>query len=201
MNWSDKTIQTYDKSAKALAQYFKGIGPRLADIKRGLELAEMKSNARVVEIGCGDGRDALEITKRVAWYQGFDPSKGLLKIAQATAPEASFVLADALTYHYPQNLDVVYAFASLLHVNKNDLRLICQQVAKALRPKGIFYISLKERDTYSFEVKKDSHGERMFYYYNLKLVQDIAGTNFVKVYGSTQTIGSTRWFTVALKKL
>jgi len=29
MNWDTKTIDTYDKSARALADYFKGIGPRL----------------------------------------------------------------------------------------------------------------------------------------------------------------------------
>ena len=138
MNWNSKTIETYDESAEALAGYFKGIGPRVYDIELALKLANMITSARAVEIGCGDGRDATEIIKRVEWYEGFDPSEGLLKIARQKLPQASFVRADALIYNYPSNLDVIYAFASLLHVNKGDLKTVFEKAAKALRKGGIF---------------------------------------------------------------
>jgi SAM-dependent methyltransferase len=200
MDWTTRNIEVYNKSAITLTRYFKGIGPRVADIKRALELADAKSGTHVIEIGCGDGRDALEIIKHVAWYQGCDPSVGMLKAAKKTAPQASFVLADGLTYAYPSGLDVVYAFASLLHVNKVDFARICQKINTSLRPDGIFYISLKERDRYSKEVKKDMHGERMFYYYTPSLVQTISGKNFTSVYEDHQTIGHTNWFTLALQK-
>ncbi len=200
MDWTKRNIAVYNKSSESLAKYFKGIGPRLEDIKRALMLAQSKSNARVVEIGCGDGRDALEIINKVGWYQGFDPSIGMLNIAKKTAPQASFMQADALSYQYPPELDVVYAFASLLHLNKTDFANVCQKVIKALRPKGIFYISLKERRRYVEEVKIDGHGERMFYYYTPALVQSLAGTSFMVVYLDHQQIGDTKWFTIALQK-
>lgn len=201
MDWNLKTIQTYDDSAPALADYFKGIGPRVDDIKLALRLAGKPKDARVIEIGCGDGRDAMEITKRVAWYEGFDPSKGLLKIAQSNLPRTSFVLADALSYHYPDNVDVIFAFASLLHINKEDLKLVLNKAAKSLRKDGIFYISLKERDEYTEEVKKDKYGERMFYLYTPTTVKDAAGKLFVAVQEDHKTLGDTRWFTIALKKI
>ena len=87
MDWKIKNIQTYDSSAIALAEYFKGIGPRINDIELGLNLARASKKARVVEIGCGDGRDAIEIVKRSGWYEGFDPSEGLLDIARNTYPK------------------------------------------------------------------------------------------------------------------
>jgi len=31
-NWKKKTLETYNKSAKELAEYFSGIGPRSSDI-------------------------------------------------------------------------------------------------------------------------------------------------------------------------
>ena len=201
MDWSSRNIEVYNKSAVTLAQYFKGIGPRVADIKRALALADAKRDARVVEIGCGDGRDALEIMKHIAWYQGFDPSAGMLAIAKKAAPQASFILADGLTYDYPSNIDVVYAFASLLHVNKEVFPKVCQKVSAALRLNGIFYISLKERDKYSEEVKKDAHGERMFYYYTPSLVQTLSGKNFTATYEDHQIIGQTKWFTIALRRI
>lgn len=200
MDWDSQTIETYDKSANELAEYFKGIGPRVRDIDLGLKLANVNGNAHVIEIGCGDGRDAKEIIKRVAWYEGFDPSKGMLKIAKATLPEISFVLADALTYNYPKQLDAIFAFASLLHVNKDDLTKVLKKCTKSLRLGGILYISLKEHNAYSKELVKDNYGERMFYYYNVNLITQIAGNSFTSIYTAHQKIGHTAWFTIVLKK-
>jgi SAM-dependent methyltransferase len=199
MNWNAKTIQTYDTSAEALAEHFKDRGPRVHDIELALKLADAPRGARVIDIGCGDGRDAAEIIKRTAWYEGFDPSEGLLKLARRKLPQTSFVRADALSYNYPSNLDVVYAFASLLHVNQADLKKVFEKVSKALRKGGIFYISLKERAAYAEEVKKDKHGERMFYHYNVALIKELAGKEFSTVAEDHQTIGKTNWFTIALK--
>lgn len=202
MNWNDKTIKTYDDSAKALAAYFKGIGPRVEDIKLGRELAGMPNGeGNAVEIGCGDGRDATEIIKEFAKYEGFDPSNGLLTIARQKLPHTSFVVADALTYHYPLSVDVIYAFASLLHVNKKDFSTVLQNASKSLRQGGIFFISLKEKPKYLEEAKSDEYGERMFYYYNPVIVKEMSQGLFEAVYEDHQVIGKTEWFTIALKKI
>lgn len=203
MNWHDKTIEVYDKSAAELAEYFSTIGSRTDDIKLALDLLDAPSKqARAVEIGCGDGRDAQEIVGRVAWYEGFDPSKKLLDIAiNRNIKEAHFRVDDALSYAYPDNLDIVYSFASLLHVNKSDLKIVFEKVAKSLKAGGIFYISLKERPEYTEEIKSDKHGDRMFYYYNPEIIQQIAGDKFKCLYTDRQKIGKTDWFTIALKKI
>ncbi len=200
MDRQAKNIQTYNNSARALAEYFKGIGPRISDIELGLSLAGKNDESRVVEIGCGDGRDAVEIVKRSSWYEGFDPSKELLGIAQSHLPETSFVIADALTYNYPQNVDVIFAFASLLHVDKTDMPKVFDKVNQSLKTGGIFYISLKERNKYAEEVKNDEYGARMFYYYNADLIKELASDLFATAHESHQKIGNTDWFTIVLKK-
>lgn len=194
------TIETYDRSARALAEYFKGIGARVDDIERALELAGAAGNIRVLEIGCGDGRDAKEIVKRVGWYRGIDPSTGLIELAKNELPEVEFVLADAQSYEYPENLDVIFAFASLLHVSKESLPLIFQKAMVALKSGGVFYVSLKERDEYIEEIKKDDYGERIFYFYTPDLIVKLAGNGFETVHVEHQLIGNTKWFTIALKK-
>jgi SAM-dependent methyltransferase len=200
MDWQSQTIKTYDDSASELAEYFNGIGARVDDIELGLKLADIGSDAQVVEIGCGDGRDAVEIVGRVGKYDGFDPSEGLLKIAHERLPTVSFVKADALSYEYPENLDVIYAFASLLHVNREDLKDVLTKVSQSLRSGGIFFISLKERPIYVEEVKEDEYGKRMFYYYNPAIIKEIAGTSFCSIHEDHQKIGKTEWFTIVLKK-
>ncbi len=200
MDWQTQNTKVYNENAAELAAHFVGAGSRIADIERGLHLANKPTHAKVIEIGCGDGRDATEIVKRVAWYQGFDPSSGLLEIAKAKNPSAIFTLSDALSYEYPNNINVVYAFASLLHVDKDDMREVFKKVHKSLRKNGIFYISLKARDLYTAEIKNDQFGERMFFYYNPEIIKAIAGNKYLSIYEDYQVIGKTTWFTIALKK-
>ena len=200
MDWKAQNIKIYDDSAQELANHFNSTGVRVDDIELGLKLAGADKSSTVIEIGCGDGRDAQEIVKRVGQYEGFDPSKGLLEIAKKNLPNTSFVVADALSYNYHQNVDVIFAFASLLHVNKTDLAIVFKKVAKSLRAGGVFYISLKERQAYSEEIKKDQYGERMFYYYNVELIKKIAANLFMIVHEVHYSMNKTDWFTVALKK-
>ncbi len=195
-----KTIAVYDKFPKQFSKYFSDIGSRIGDIEKAMSFLNNKSNIRSIEIGCGSGRDAAEIIKRVSWYEGFDPSKGLLDIAIKALPQTNFVLSDALNYQYPQNIDIVYAFASLLHINKADLAEVFKKVYQSLNKGGIFYISLKMRDEYTEEIKKDEYGERMFYYYNPKIIKKIAGNNFSTVFLDYKKIGHTDWFDIILKK-
>jgi hypothetical protein len=63
------TIATYDNSAQELAAYFAGIGSRLDIIQEALQLAGKPHEAKVVEVGCGDGRDAEDIIPLVQWVR------------------------------------------------------------------------------------------------------------------------------------
>jgi len=176
------------------------VGSREEDIVRGLELAHAGDQARVVEIGCGDGRDAARIVEKVGWYEGIDPSEQFVKIASDKAPNGSFKVSDALAYEYPGDIDVVFAFASLLHVNRDDLKLVFSKVHDCLKPEGIFYISLKERPGYTEEVKRDQYGERMFYFYNTEEIKAIAGDLFSVEFEVHHQIAGTDWFEIALRK-
>ena len=69
-----------------MTAYCCGIGSRIDDIDNALSLAKMPTGAHVIELSCGDGRDAAEILKRVSDYIGIDPSVGLLNLARQSNP-------------------------------------------------------------------------------------------------------------------
>jgi hypothetical protein len=52
-DWKQATIDTYNKSAKELAVYFRGIGSRVSDIEKAIKLVGNIDNPSVLEIGCG----------------------------------------------------------------------------------------------------------------------------------------------------
>ncbi len=201
VDYRKMTIDTYDRSAKALAQYFKGIGARVLDIDIAFNLLEQTSaNPRVVEIGCGDGRDAVDIISRTNHYLGFDISEGMIQIARQELPDAHFEIGDAVTFEYPPNTDIVFAFASILHLDKDEVSQVLSKVHQSLNPGGVFYVSAKYMPEYKQSVKKDQYGERMFYFYNPDILKELSKGIFTSVFEDQKTIGSTDWFEIALRK-
>lgn len=201
IDWKQQNKETYNKSAKELAEYFRGIGARTGDIERALKLAGNPQHARVVEIGCGDGRDAKEIVRKVGWYLGIDISEELIKLARQHVPGAHFEIADLESFNFPGKLDVIFAFASLLHSNENEVKGVLQRAKEALNPGGVIYISLKYRAQYVSEVKEDKFGKRLFYFYNPEIIEELAGNSYEKADVNFQQIGNTEWFTIALRRL
>lgn len=197
-----ETIATYNKSAQKLAQYFEELGARVEDIETAFKLRGI-SNPKVVEIGCADGRDGIEIMKRTTDYTGFDPARELIKLAKQRAPEGNFVVADARSYGFPKKTDIVFAFASLLHLDKEEVQKVINQVYAALNSGGIFYVSMKKADRYKSQIKRDAHGERLFYLYHPNDFLEMAGDRFSIQDFSKGFItqGNTKWFELALKKL
>lgn len=197
-----ETIATYNKNPKYYSGYFRQYS-RQEDIDRMFEMAGNPMNPKVLEIGCGDGRDAEIISQRTNDYVGFDPSVGLVKIAQEHLPQVKFLVADAKNFHYPEGLDMVFAFASLLHVDIKGLKKVFKKLESALKTGGLVHISLKYSPQYQTEIKKDLVGARLFYLYNSKVIKELAGKNFPVVYlDENIKHGSSKntWLEIVLKK-
>lgn len=118
-----ETIATYNRHALEIGALLDRRGGRESIIEQGLELAGWPINPSAIELGCGTGRDAEQIVPRVEYYEGFDPSQGLIEIARQRVPNAQFVVADALDYPYPSDVDVVYGFASFVHLDRDEFRV------------------------------------------------------------------------------
>lgn len=197
----NRTIQSYNEKAKEFSAKFQSLGPRTEDIERAITLRAKDENfLSVLELGVGDGRDAKEIVKRVSSYVGVEPSEGLLAIAIRDNPGVQFVRNTAQQFVFPANVDIIFASASLLHINQADMRDVLQKSAESLTSGGIVYLSLKEANVYTPRLDIDQWGERQFYLYSVSDIVRLAGSAFEVVYESHQTQGETPWFTLALKK-
>jgi len=199
MDKKEQTIQTYNKSAKALSKKFYDIGVRVKDIKKGFSFIE-KDNPKVIEIGCGNGREAEEILKHTNNYLGIDISEELIKIAKKENPNGKFKIADVESFSFPQNIDIIFSFASLLHSDKDNVKRILDRVYKSLSRDGIFYISLKYGD-YQEKTVKDEFGIRTYYFYTPELIKELAGDRYKTVYIDIQDLRDQKWFNIVLKKL
>lgn len=201
---SDRTKETYEKSAKELAEYFRGIGSREEDIDRAFELVRGNTESYVLELGCGDGRDAQSILRRTKNLTAIDYSNNLINIAKQTNPESSesFLVADILTYE-PQaheRYDIVFAFASLLHINPIELKATLEKYLNLLTPHGVFYISMKMNKEYREAIKEDNYGWRVFHLYHPDELVEMLPSDFKEVFRKTHRIGETDWFELAFQE-
>ena len=205
MSVDPRTVQTYDNSAEQMANHFNNYGQGVA--KKEIDLAFSFVTGpvgQVVEIGCGAGKDAAEIAAHSNNYLGFDPSSQLIGLAKNNNPGLKFIQSDGMAFEYPQNLTAVFAFASLLHLNKYDFAATCSRVATALKIGGVLCITLKEADDYSEIWQHDEFGERLFYLYSAPLATKLAtsGTELQLVHESHTVAGpkSKKWMCLVFQK-
>ncbi len=199
---NNETLKTYNKSAKQLAKYFSGIGSRIKYIEQALELAgKSDGSASVLELGCGDGRDAVDIIKRSGKYTGIDYSSGLIGIAKKVLPATDFRVVDMQNYDYPAHAyDVIFSFASVLHLDKESVAQLFVDASRSLKVGGIFYISTKYAEKYKKEWKEDDHGKRLSYFYTPKLLATLAGSRYEVVESYINTIHNRKWVEIALRR-
>lgn len=197
----EQTIRTYDVSADKLVKHYEGIGPREGDVLLAFALAGSPENATVFEIGCGHGREARKILEHTEAYTGIDTSDKLIDLARLRVPGGTFEVADAVEYDYPEEqYDIVFAFASLRHMDREESETVLRKVYHSLKPGGIVYISLNHADSYRETIKDDEYGVRLIYMYNPRLIEKLAGPMYKKIYESRDTIEGIDWFEIVLKK-
>jgi len=196
---TNPTKDTYNKFSKEYAEKFRNFLMteyinRVFDDWRG-------DNPRVLELGCGAGRDAEEICQRTSNYTGIDISEGLLEIAkQKKIANAKFSRQSIKDYGFTENFDIVFAVASLLHVNEEDFAQVLQRVHKILAKRGLFHITVKHGKYKGEELVKDKYGERIFYFYRLSDIKRMA-EGYEVVSEDQVTVGKTEWINILLRKL
>lgn len=106
----------------------------------------LPAHAKVLDAGCGSGRDALAFTQMGYQVDAFDASSELVAMAR----EHSGLAVKQMTFadvNAQQEYDAIWCCASLLHVPFAELPDVMQKLATALKPGGIWYFSFKYGDS------------------------------------------------------
>lgn len=184
-----------------IIDYYDSIVARDGDVILALTLAGNPVDARVLEIGCGLGREAEIITRLTPNYAGFEESKALIDKAMERAPRGVFSIDNPIDHDYGvEQYDVVFAFASLRYFNQDDMSTVLRKVRRALKIGGVFYVSLNHSHHYEEVIRQDRFGVRQIVYYNSEIIQRLAGEGFKRVHESSESIMGARWFEIALKR-
>lgn len=135
---NNKTLAFYNKNAKAFAEEtafvdFKETQDKFINILQG---------KRVLDFGCGVGRDLKYFVKAELDVVAIDGSAELCQIAESYVgiPVQQMLfqeLDDRSRY------DGIWACSSILHLPKEELRSVLMKMLNALTDNGIIYTSFK----------------------------------------------------------
>jgi trans-aconitate 2-methyltransferase len=98
----------------------------------------LSGNERVLDLGCGDGRNSAMIAELLPDGQviGIDASKGMIDAAKPKEKDnLQFIIMDIDDIKFMNEFDVIYSNATLHWVK--DHQCLLRNVKKALRPDGV----------------------------------------------------------------
>ncbi len=105
-------------------------------------LSYLKLGAYILDLGCGIGRDSMYFKKKNYKVKAIDGSKEMCKIAAEILKEPVEQI-NFLDINYVNQFDGIFACASLLHLNNEDLINCLKKLVLAVRNNGIIYSSFK----------------------------------------------------------
>lgn len=105
-------------------------------------------HARILDAGCGSGRDAVAFHSRGYRVTAIDASPEMVRVAKSHGIDAHVTTFQNMTFK--TEFDGIWACASVLHVPHAEVPEVLRRFARALKPQGVLYVSLKE-----------GHGERV----------------------------------------
>lgn len=104
-------------------------------------LSRLPAGARILDAGCGSGRDARAFLDAGYKVCAADGSRGMCTQAESLGVRACCLQFGEVCG--PDLYDGIWACASLLHVPKAELPEVLRRFHWALRPGGILYMSVK----------------------------------------------------------
>ena len=153
------------------------------------------SGTRLLDLGCGAGRDMAWFESQGATVTGADISTGMLAHARQLV-RGPLVQADMLMLPFPPaQFSGVWCMAALLHLPKAEAPAALTEMKRILTPGGALALGLHEGEGETWEINPyHVPAERFFSRYKLDEVEEIlTRTGFRVLLKGSNTAGPRNW--------
>ena len=136
----NSTIQYYNEHAE---EYFKEtIDINIEDFRKKF-ISLLPKNAKIIDIGCGSGRDVKAFSEMGYNAIGLDIAENL----SATAKQhlnIDIIYENMINWKSSEPFDGMWCCGSLLHLHDDELQSFLQNLKYNLKQDGIIFVSVKE---------------------------------------------------------
>lgn len=133
------TIEFYQANAEAF--FNDTVGVDMQSLYQPF-VAALPAKACILDAGCGSGRDSKAFLDMGFNVEAFDASSEMVQRASAHTG-LSVSLCSFTDFDKPTYFDAIWACASLLHVDENELPAAISALSNSLKYGGLFYMSFK----------------------------------------------------------
>ncbi|MDZ7759105.1 MAG: methyltransferase domain-containing protein [Desulfovermiculus sp.] len=107
-------------------------------------IRHLSPGARILDVGCGAGRDMLWLTNRGYSCTGLDSSPALAELARRHTGLPVFE-ADFEAFDFQgMDMDALLLVGALVHVPHERFQLILSRILRALKPQGHVLLTMKQ---------------------------------------------------------
>ena len=133
------TIDYYNKNAKQFVE--NTVNVEFYHMQNRF-LDKLQVGMYILDLGCGSGRDTKYFLEQGYYVDAVDGSEELCKIAN----ELTGIKVKQMYFHElseREKYDGIWACASILHLNQDDLEEVMKKMVLAVKTNGIIYTSFK----------------------------------------------------------
>ncbi|MFA6099043.1 MAG: class I SAM-dependent methyltransferase [Patescibacteria group bacterium] len=143
----------------------------------------LPKKAKVLDIGCGYGRDTNFFVAKNFDAYGIDLSPKMIAKAKKFSPLGKFSVMDMLKLKFDHDFfDGIWCSATLPHLNKKDAVRAIKEIKRVLKKNGAFYLNLKEGKGEKLIADSRYKNAKKFYsYYTQQEIKKILGRLKFKV--------------------
>lgn len=204
-DYTSKTIEFYDKNVD---EYMKQTD-QLQELDWLKKFSSyLAKNSKVLDLGCGYGRDCRYFVKNGFETYGVDLSSGMIKKARQEVKQAKFFVMNVLDLKFQDNFfDGIWCSATLVHLFKKNVLEALGEIYRVLKNGGTLYLNLKEGEGEKL-VKDERYGgaEKFYSYFKEDEIRDlIAKSGFemlsLKLICSEKKYNVNSWYDLLAKKI
>jgi len=170
-----ETISWYDKNAPEYTDAIKNI-VSMNQVKDFID--RIPANGRILDAGCGGGRDCGVFENMGFRPVGLDLSQGMITAARKDHPEIDFIRSNFIKIPFPDNtFDGLWSHASIHHLGDLDsVKMSLREFNRVLKKGSIIHIATQaqtgDKDTIIIKDELAEHN-RFYRYFTLKQLESM----------------------------
>jgi 2-polyprenyl-3-methyl-5-hydroxy-6-metoxy-1,4-benzoquinol methylase len=198
-----KTVNYYSQNAQQVADRYEAVVSGLSEHF----VDAYKPNSKVLDIGCGSGRDLAVLHKLGHQCYGIDPTPEFVEIAQQVHPELSNHIAQGslpeMAPPFGGKFDGVLCSAVLMHIDVDQLHIAASSIKSCLKIGGRLLYSVPSKRLDVVSENRDVNGRLFIPDQSGRLQAIFEGLGFecISKWGNADSMGrdSVEWESVLLE--
>ena len=195
----ENTLRYYDENFKAYSEEWSNNFTSNFNFENpNIFISYLRDGTYVLDLGCGHGRDTMYFIEKGYKVKAIDGSLEMCRLASKNTG-INVEQINFLDMNYDNEFDGIFASASLLHLNNNDLIIVLKKISKALKENGILLASFNYGELERFK------GERFFNDMTedkyRKICDNVSNLRIVRVFGNDGYENHSSFINFVLKKV